>query len=90
MAVSRLQHTAYRNLRQSIANATIFVAAMATWMIFINQPTPTTFPWYAISILGGAFGLATYVMREPRPRRFVLAAAVVLAAVGMTGILLTD
>lgn len=89
-SVSRLQHTAHRNMRQTVAYATIFVAVMATWMIFIGQPTPTTFPWYAISILSGAFGLSTYVVREPRPRLYVLAAAVVFAVVGVTGIFLTD
>ncbi|WP_144056977.1 hypothetical protein [Micromonospora lupini] len=89
-SVSRLQHTAHRNMRQTVAYATVFVAVMATWMIFIGQPTPTTFPWYAISILSGAFGLSTYVVREPRPRLYVLVAAVVLAVVGVTGIFLTD
>ncbi|MEU8180147.1 hypothetical protein AB0B85_26575 [Micromonospora sp. NPDC049044] len=90
VAVARLQHTAYRNLRQSVAYATIFVAVMATFMIFIEQPTPTTFPWYATSVLGGAFGLSTYAVREPRLRRYLLAAAVVLAVVGMTGIVRTN
>ncbi|WP_146758691.1 hypothetical protein [Micromonospora saelicesensis] len=89
-SVSRLRHTAHRNMRQTVAYATIFVAVMATWMIFIGQPTPTTFPWYAISILSGAFGLSTYLVREPHPRRYVLAAAVVFAVVGVTGIFVTD
>ena len=89
-SVGRLQHTAYRNLRQTIAYATIFVAVVATWMLFIGQATPTSFPWYAVSILGGAFGLATYFVRESRPRLYVLAAAVVLAVVGVTGMFLTD
>ncbi|MFI2651828.1 hypothetical protein [Micromonospora fulviviridis] len=31
-SVGRLQHTAYRNLRQTIAYAIIFVAVVATWM----------------------------------------------------------
>lgn len=89
-SVGRLQHTAYRNLRQSVAYATIFVAVMATWMIFIGQATPTNLPWYAVSILSGAFGLSTYFVREPRPRLYVLAVAVVLAVVGVTGIFLTN
>ncbi|MGC4745214.1 hypothetical protein ACLQ28_06070 [Micromonospora sp. DT201] len=89
-SVSRLQHTAYRNMRQAVAYATIFVAVTATWMIFIDQPTPTTFPWYAVSILSGAFGLSTYFVREPRPRLYVLAAAVVLAVVGVAGIFITN
>ncbi|MET7969112.1 hypothetical protein [Micromonospora sp. NPDC005305] len=89
-SVARLQHTAYRNLRQTIAYATIFVAVVATWMILIGQATPASFPWYAASVLGGVLGLATYAVREPRPRRYVLAAAVVLAVVGVTGIFLVD
>ncbi|MGK5441803.1 hypothetical protein ACSNN7_08270 [Micromonospora sp. URMC 105] len=89
-SVGRLQHTAYRNLRQTVAYATIFVAVMATWMIFIGQATPTTFPWYAVAVLSGAFGLSTYVVREPRPRLYVLAVAVLLAVVGVVGIFLTN
>jgi hypothetical protein len=85
-----LQDTAYRNLRQTIAYATSFVAVVATWMLLIGQATPASFPWYAVSILGGAFGLATYFVREPRPRLYVLDAAVVLAVVGVTGMFLTD
>ncbi|MET7970884.1 hypothetical protein [Micromonospora sp. NPDC005305] len=89
-SVARLQHTAYRNLRQWIAYATVFVAVIATWMLFIGQVTPASFPWYAVSVLSGAFGLATYFVREPRPRLYVLAVAVVLAVVGVTGMFLTD
>ncbi|MFF4894735.1 hypothetical protein [Micromonospora chersina] len=89
-SVGRLQHTAYRNLRQTIAYATIFVAVIATWMLVIGQATPASFPWYAVSILSGALGLATYFVREPRPRLYVLAAAVVLAGVGVAGIFLTN
>ncbi|MFE9957093.1 hypothetical protein [Micromonospora sp. NPDC005299] len=89
-SVGRLQHTAYRNLRQTIAYATIFVAVVATWMLVIGQATPASLPWYAVSILGGAFGLATYFVRESRPRLYVLAAAVVLAVVGVSGMFLTD
>ncbi|MGN9809931.1 hypothetical protein ACTMSW_11300 [Micromonospora sp. BQ11] len=89
-SVAGLQHTAYRNLRQTVAYATIFVAVMATWLMVIGEATPTSFVWYAVSILGGAFGLATYFVREPRPRLYVLAVAVVLAVVGVTGIFLAD
>ncbi|MEU7929475.1 hypothetical protein [Micromonospora sp. NPDC049801] len=89
-SVARLQHTAYRNMRQVVAYATIFVAVMATWMVFIGQPTPATFPWYAIAILSGALGLSSYVISEPRPRLYVLAAAVVFAVVGVTGVFVTD
>ncbi|MBF5032428.1 hypothetical protein IRY44_21980 [Micromonospora sp. ANENR4] len=89
-SVGRLQHTAYRNLRQTVAYATIFVAVIAVWMLFIGQATPATFPWYAVSIVGGAFGLATYFVREPRSRLYVLAVAVVLVVVGVTGMFLTS
>ncbi|MFI7575781.1 hypothetical protein [Micromonospora sp. NPDC049497] len=89
-SVDRLQHTAYRNLRQSVAYATIFVAVTATWMLFIGQATPASFLWYGVAILSGAFGLATYVVREPRARLYVLAVAVALAVVGVTGIFLAD
>lgn len=88
-SVGRLHHTANRNLRQTIAYATTFVAVIATWMLFIGQATPASFPWYAMSILSGAFGLTTYVVREPRPRSYLLAAAVILAVVGVTGMFLT-
>ncbi|WBC12789.1 hypothetical protein O7600_16525 [Micromonospora sp. WMMA1998] len=89
-SVGRLQHTAYRNMRQTVAYATIFVAVIATWMLLIGQATPATFPWYAVAILSGAFGLATYFVRQSRPRLYVLAVAVVLAVVGVTGMFLTN
>ncbi len=89
-SAARLQHTAHRNLRQTVAYATIFVAVMATWLMFIGQATPTSFVWYAVAVLSGVFGLATYFVREPRPRLYVLAVAVVLAVVGVTGIFLAD
>ncbi|MEE3919329.1 hypothetical protein V2I01_16285 [Micromonospora sp. BRA006-A] len=43
-SVGRLQHTAYRNMRQTVAYATIFVAVIATWMLFIGQATPAPSP----------------------------------------------
>ncbi|SCG75547.1 hypothetical protein GA0070213_115136 [Micromonospora humi] len=89
-SVGRLRHTAYRNMRQTVAFATIFVAVVSTWMLFIGQATPTTFPWFAVAILGGAFGLATHFVRRSRPRRYVLVVAVVLAVVGVTGMFLTS
>ena len=89
-SAARLQDTAYRNLRQTIAYATVFGAVLAIWMLLIGQATPVTFPWYAVSILGGAFGLVTYLVREPRARLYVLAVAVILAVVGMTGIFVTS
>ncbi|MFG1741553.1 hypothetical protein ACGFLT_26360 [Micromonospora chalcea] len=88
-AVDLLQYTAYRNLRHAVAYTTVFVAVIATWMLSIGQVTPATLPWYAVSILGGAFGAVTYFVREPRPRSYVLAAAVALAMVGVTGMFLT-
>ena len=89
-SVARLQTTAYRNLRQTIAYATIFFAVIAVWMIFIGEVTPVNLPWYAASILGGALGLCTYVVREARARLYVLAAAVILAVAGLAGIFLVD
>ncbi|MFE2613952.1 hypothetical protein ACFXA2_10110 [Micromonospora chalcea] len=89
-AVDLLQYTAYRNLRHAIAYATVFVAVIATWMLSIGQATPATLPWYAVSILGGAFGAVTYFVREPQPRSYVLAVAVALTVVGVTGMFLTD
>ncbi|NES13257.1 MULTISPECIES: hypothetical protein [Micromonospora] len=89
-SVTRLQGTAYRNLRQTIAFATIFLAVLATWMIFIGEVTPARLPWYAASIVGGALGLATYGVRSARARLYVLAAAVALALVGLAGIFLVD
>ncbi|MFJ1538491.1 hypothetical protein ACIODS_08120 [Micromonospora chalcea] len=53
------------------------------------EASPATFPWYAVSILGGGFGAATCSVRAPRPRLYVLAVAVVLAAAGVTGMFLT-
>ncbi|MFC0005047.1 hypothetical protein [Micromonospora siamensis] len=61
---------------------------MATWMLFIGRVTPTTLQWYAMAVLSGACGLLTYVVRAPRPRLHLLAVAVVLAVVGVTGKLL--
>ncbi|MCZ7435040.1 hypothetical protein O7598_01415 [Micromonospora sp. WMMC241] len=89
-SVGRLQHTAYRNMRRTVAFATCFVAVIATWMLFMGQATPAIFPWYAVAILGGAFGLTTYFVRQSRPRLYVLTVAVVLAVVGVTGIFLTS
>ncbi|GHJ54367.1 hypothetical protein Nm8I071_36740 [Nonomuraea sp. TT08I-71] len=59
-------------------------------MLLIGQAAPTSIPWYAVSILSGAFGLATYFVREPRTRFYALAAAVALAVVGVTRVFLTD
>lgn len=84
-SVGRLQHTAFRNLRQTIANATIFFAAVATFMIVIGEVTRARLPWYAASILGGALGLSTYAVRFPRPRLYLLIAAVALGVVGLAG-----
>ncbi|MEH0972807.1 hypothetical protein V6U77_16945 [Micromonospora sp. CPCC 205546] len=84
-SVGRLQRSAYRNLRQAIANAVIFFAVVAINMIFIGEVTPTRLPWYAASIVGGALGVSTYAVRNPRPYRFLLAAAVTLAVVGLAG-----
>lgn len=89
-SVGRLQHSAYRNLRQTIANGAIFFAAVATWMIVIGEVTPARVPWYAASILGGALGLGTYAVRQPRPRLYLLAAAVTLAVVGLAGAFIVD
>ncbi|MCI4066133.1 hypothetical protein MRQ36_27730 [Micromonospora sp. R77] len=89
-SVTRLQTTAYRNVRQTIAYATIFVAVVATWMIFTGDVTPLRLPWYAASILGGALGLCTYVVRDARARLYVLAAALVLTVVGVAGIFLVS
>ncbi|GAA3777692.1 hypothetical protein [Micromonospora maritima] len=89
-SVGRLQHAAKRNMRQTVVYATVFVAVIATWMLLIGQATRAAFPWFAVAILSGAFGLATYVVRRWRPRLYVLAVAVVLAVVGMTGMFLTS
>ncbi|MFC4107868.1 hypothetical protein [Micromonospora zhanjiangensis] len=87
-SVGRLQRSAYRNLRQTIANATIFFAAVATFMIVIGEVTPARLPWYAASIFGGALGLCSYAIQEPRRRLFILGAAALLAIVGLTGALI--
>jgi hypothetical protein len=89
-SVDRLQHSAYRNLRQTIANAAIFFAAVATYMIVIGEATPARLPWYAASIIGGALGLSTYAVRNPRSRLYILVAAVTLAVVGLTGAFIVE
>ncbi|MEH1167347.1 hypothetical protein V6V47_18375 [Micromonospora sp. CPCC 205539] len=89
-SVGRLQHTASRNLRQTIANAAIFFAAVATYMIVVGEASPARLPWFTASVVGGALGLCTYAVREPRPRLHLLVAAVTLAVVGLAGVFLVD
>lgn len=89
-SVARLQATAYRNLRQSIALATIVWAVLIALMVVTGDVTAARLPWYAASIVGGALGLCTYAMREPRARLYVLFTAVAFTVAGLVGVFLVD
>ncbi|MEU5934508.1 hypothetical protein [Micromonospora sp. NPDC047187] len=89
-SVARLQATAYRNLRQSIAFGTIIWAVLIALMIVTGEVTAARLPWYSASIVGGALGLCTYAVREPRVRLYVLSVAVVFTVAGLVGVLLVN
>ncbi|MGC4745340.1 hypothetical protein ACLQ28_06710 [Micromonospora sp. DT201] len=89
-SVAWLQATAYRNLRQSIAFGTIIWAVLVALMFVIGEVTGARLPWYAASIVGGALGLSTYAVREPRARFYVLVAAVAFTVAGLVGVFLVN
>lgn len=84
-SVGRLQQSAFRNLRTSIANVPIFFAVLSTMMILTGQVTPATLVPMALSIVGGALGVSTYAVRTQPLARYLLIAAVVLGAIGLVG-----
>lgn len=84
-SVGRLRRSAFRNLRTSIANVPIFFAVVATMMILGGQVTPATLLPMALSIIGGALGVSTYIVREQPLARYLLITAVVIGALGLVG-----
>jgi hypothetical protein len=86
--VGRLQQSASRNLRTSIANITIFFAVASAVMIFTGEVTPATLPPMAIAVLGGALGASTYVVQQQPLARYLLIGSVTLGALGLAGVLI--
>ncbi|MEU3454266.1 hypothetical protein ABZ671_11770 [Micromonospora sp. NPDC006766] len=79
-----MQQGTYRLLRHRIAFATIGLAALVI-MFFDGDSPRSLWPWYVATIVGGVFGASSFVVHEPRPRRYVLALALVFAVVGLAG-----
>ncbi|WFF02532.1 hypothetical protein [Micromonospora sp. WMMD964] len=84
-AVGRLQHSAFRNLRTSIANVAIFFGVVSGWMIVTGDAEPAALVPMSVSILGGVLGAATYAVKRQPLARHLLVGAVVLALVGLAG-----
>ncbi|MFI7606883.1 hypothetical protein ACIBTV_17315 [Micromonospora sp. NPDC049366] len=84
-SVDRLQRSAFRNLRNSIANAAIFFAVLSAFMILAGDVTPATLLPMAVSVVGGALGVGTYVVRQEPMSKYLHIAAVVLAVAGLAG-----
>ncbi|MEV4764687.1 hypothetical protein AB0J89_18900 [Micromonospora chokoriensis] len=84
-AVGRLQHSAFRNLRTSIANVAIFFGVVSGWMIVTGDAKSAALVPMSVSILGGVLGVATYAVRRQPLAQYLLIGAVVLAVVGLAG-----
>ncbi|WP_327033718.1 hypothetical protein [Micromonospora ureilytica] len=84
-AVGRLQHSAFRNLRTSIANVAIFFGVVSGWMIVTGDAEPAALVPMSMSILGGVLGVATYAVKRQPLAQYLLIGAVVLAVAGLAG-----
>ncbi|MCM0675145.1 hypothetical protein NCC78_10645 [Micromonospora phytophila] len=84
-AVGRLQHSAFRNLRTSIANVAIFFGVVSGWLILTGDAEPAALVPMSVSIVGGVLGVSTYAVRRQPFARYLLIGAVVLAVVGLAG-----
>ena len=89
-SVGHLQRSAFRNLRNSIANAAIFFAGLSAFMILTGDVTPATLLPMAVSVVGGALGVGSYVVRQEPLSKYLLIAAVVLAVAGLTGAIIAS
>ncbi|WP_159079435.1 hypothetical protein [Plantactinospora sp. BC1] len=75
--------------RNALANAAIFFAVVSGFLIFSGDVTPTTLIPMALSVVGGAFGVSTYLVgNQPVLGRRLLVAALVSAALGLAGMIL--
>lgn len=84
-AVGALQHSAFRNVRTSIANVAIFFGVVSGWLILTGDAEPAALVPMSVSVVGGVLGVGTYVVRRQPFARYLLIGAVVLAVLGLAG-----
>ncbi|MBE1489023.1 hypothetical protein [Plantactinospora soyae] len=87
--VAALRESSLRLFRNALANVPIFFAVVSGFLILSGDVTPTTLVPMSLSVVGGAFGIVTYLVGDqPALARRLLVAAVVFAAMGLAGMIL--
>ncbi|GAA3771002.1 hypothetical protein GCM10022225_67660 [Plantactinospora mayteni] len=87
--VAALRDSSFRVFRNALANVPIFFAVVSGFLIFSGDVTRTTLIPMSLSVVGGAFGISTYLVGNPTvPARRLLVAALGLAALGLAGMIL--
>ncbi|MFC6023298.1 hypothetical protein ACFP2T_44990 [Plantactinospora solaniradicis] len=87
--VAALRDSSFRLFRNALANVPIFFAVVSGFLIFSGDVTPTTLVPMSLSVVGGAFGISTYLVGDQTVlARRLLVAALVFAAMGLAGMIL--
>ncbi|MGX7674717.1 hypothetical protein [Plantactinospora sp. DSM 117369] len=88
--VAALRVSSFRLLRTALANVPIFFAAVSGFLILAGDATPATLIPMSLSVVGGAFGISTYLVGSEQHSltRRLLVAALVFGGLGLTGMIL--
>lgn len=87
LAVARLQHTAYANLRSAIANVAIFFGFVGVFTIAMGAADGARLVPTAVCVLAGVVGGCYYAARQrPILARYLLVAASALVLIGIAGL----
>lgn len=88
LAIYRLQDSAYRNLRNAIANVAIFFGAFAVYAIAIGSADGARIWPTIVCLVAGVLGVGYYLTgAKPKTSLYLLIAASATAVIGLVSLI---